>query len=1039
MNPGDRVRVKSNPGRVGTMRGATDGQPPRLRVLVDWKDGTESFVLKASLELVSDTPIGPIARIRAGVYGRVKDLRGAITFYRLSGKLANLIYSLNTTNTQFYAYQFKPVLQFLESPCNGILIADEVGLGKTIEAGLIWTELRAREDAKRLLIICPAMLQKKWKDELANRFGVRAEIVDANGLHEKLQAIKENPHESIALIASIQGLRPPRGWDTEEQKSKSGSAKLAHFLDNAELDQALIDLVVIDEAHYLRNETTQTHQLARLIRPVVQNMVMLSATPIQLRSKDLFNLLHLLDEDAFPFESSFEDTLTANAPLVLLRDRILSSAVTQEEFINSLQEANSRLPFGENQQIDFLIKKPPTSEQLSSVRGRSEIAEQLDRINPLAKVVTRTLKRDVLEHRVQRLPVTIRVEMKPIERYFYEQVTEAVRRYCSKMDLATGFMTTIPQRQMSSSISAACSRWIRQVEKQEDPTDLDETIFELYGDSEEPIKPQTLGQLLTILVDIAKEIGNPTSLAKIDSKYIELIKNLKQYWINYPGKKIVLFSFYRDTLHYLFDRLANDGIDAVVLHGGMDKQEILDRFATPQGPNILLSSEVASEGVDLQFSSLIINYDLPWNPAKIEQRIGRIDRIGQESAQILIWNFVYADTIDERVHVRLLERLDIFTQALGSMEALLGDTIRTLSHDLLSHILTPEQEMFRIDRTSLAIEQANRMQAQLEKDATQLIAHSDFIQSKIRAAHELGRYIRGEDLVAYVKDFFELEFPGTRMHASDHNPLEFLLALSAEGRVEFESYLKTQRIQGTTRLLAPTPPRLLFENRLGKPLPGVERVTQDHSLVKFVADQSRLRGNSSNYEPLTSVNLYATAVNGATPGIYVYAVSRWSFSGVRNIERLEYVIWHRETERLIDGDEAEQLVNIAGLQGTDWLGASSELDGQALAADLEECLTFLEDRFTLFQSAHERENHDRINLMVNSLKTHLDNQTIKILNRIESYRRDGNERQQRMIPAEEGRLKKIKATFGRRIEDLKVQNLIHAQENHVSSGVIQIR
>lgn len=103
--------------------------------------------------------------------------------------------------------------------------------------------------------------------------------------------------------------------------------------------------MVIDEAHYLRNETTQTHRLARLIRPVVQNMVMLSATPIQLRSKDLFNLLHLLDEDAFPFESSFEETLTANAPIVLLRDRILSSVVTQKEFINSLQEANSRLPF----------------------------------------------------------------------------------------------------------------------------------------------------------------------------------------------------------------------------------------------------------------------------------------------------------------------------------------------------------------------------------------------------------------------------------------------------------------------------------------------------------------------------------------------------------------------------------------------------------------------------------------------------------------------------------------------------------------------
>lgn len=122
-------------------------------------------------------------------------------------------------------------------------------------------------------------------------------------------------------------------------------------------------------------------------------------------------------------------------------------------------------------------------------------------------------------------------------------------------------------------------------------------------------------------------------------------------------------------------RLQSDGFDSVVVHGGMDKQEALDRFERPAGPNILLSSEVAAEGVDLQFSSLVVNYDLPWNPAKIEQRIGRIDRIGQEESQILIWNLVYEDTVDDRVYERLLEQLTTFRQALGSMEAVLGDEI----------------------------------------------------------------------------------------------------------------------------------------------------------------------------------------------------------------------------------------------------------------------------------------------------------------------------------------------------------------------------
>src|SRR5258708_29836554 len=104
--------------------------------------------------------------------------------------------------------------------------------------------------------------------------------------------------------------------------------------------------------------------------------------------------------------------------------------------------------------------------------------------------------------------------------------------------------------------------------------------------------------------------------------------------------------------------------------GGREKQAALERFGSGGGPGLLLSSEVASEGVDLQFSSLVVNYDLPWNPMRIEQRVGRIDRIGQKADAILIWNLLYADTLDDRVYSRLFERLEIFTHSLGSTEAL---------------------------------------------------------------------------------------------------------------------------------------------------------------------------------------------------------------------------------------------------------------------------------------------------------------------------------------------------------------------------------
>ena len=300
MNPGDKVRVFDSPSRVGTLSSEpAAGAGVRRRLLVNSSDG-EEYVLEASLEKVQRESRDPYELMCRGDYGRTLDLRGAITYFRLSGKLANLIYSLNTTNTQFLPYQFKPVLQFLDWPSRGNVIADEVGLGKTIEAGLIWTELRARQDARRLLVVCPAMLREKWKEELGNRFGVRAEIVDAGELLARLQVAQDRPQEEFALVVSMQGMRPPKGWNDRKEPSKSAAAQLARFLLEAEANDPLLHLVVVDEAHYLRNAQTQTHRFAALLRPVADGLILLAATPIQMRSTDLFNLLHLLDEDAFP-------------------------------------------------------------------------------------------------------------------------------------------------------------------------------------------------------------------------------------------------------------------------------------------------------------------------------------------------------------------------------------------------------------------------------------------------------------------------------------------------------------------------------------------------------------------------------------------------------------------------------------------------------------------------------------------------------------------------------------------------------------------
>lgn len=1037
MEAGDKVRLKANPGRIGILGRETDGPPARQRVLVNFLDGTEEFFLPGALEKVEKKAPGPYELIKQGRYGRTNDLRGAITYYRLSGKLANLIYSMNSTNTEFLAYQFKPVLQFLDSPTNGILIADEVGLGKTIEAGLIWTELQAREDARRLLVVCPAMLCDKWKRELAHRFGVKASVVDAHELIQQLEEIKRQPHQEFALIASLQGIRPSRGWNDEDEPSDTAAARLARLLNESELEEPLLDMVIIDEAHYLRNQDTQTYRLGKLLRPVAQHMVMLSATPIQLRNRDLFNLVHLLDEDAFPYERSFEWTLRANAPIVDLRDRVLSSAITQQDFVSAVATAQELTWFEDSEQLTYLRQNPPSDAELASPRGRAEVADQLDRVNPLSKVVTRTLKRDVQINRVERLPVVLKARMSPIEENFYNQVTAAVQDLCEELNISEGFLLTIPQRQMASSMAAACEGWKTRVETAEGRQAFGEAAAELDADIDDHAHASG-GTLINELRAIAHEVGDATALAVSDSKFELLHSHLADYWRQHPGKKVVLFSFYRATLYYLQRRLASDGIQAVVLHGGMDKQQALEHFERADGPHILLSSEVASEGVDLQFSSLLINYDLPWNPARIEQRIGRIDRIGQQEEQILIWNLVYEDSIDDRVYERLLDRLGAFRQALGSMEAVLGEEMRKLAYELLSHRLTPEQMNRRIDSTAVAIENTQRHQIQLESEAANLIAHGEYIQNKVRAADEVGRYIRGEDLLAYVRDFFLRAYPGTRLIAQNEDSLLCRLELSTDARVRFADFIQAQRLQGRTTLQASSPLLLRFDNRKGKAPSGVEIVGQDHPLVRFVGEQLRQAGGELNYHPVAALELHQTHLPKFQRGAYVYVVMRWSVSGSREIERLEYMARSLDRDRLLDGDQAEQLVNMAALKGSDWLGAADQVDSDRAAALQDECRTELDERFRHFVEAQQREDADRVRLMVSLLEQHLAKKREQSQELILRHEASSNPRRRSLIPAVRGRLQKEENRVNEKIAELRLKTDLAPHPSVVSSGVIRI-
>ncbi|WP_422460452.1 SNF2-related protein [Endozoicomonas sp. ALB115] len=1037
MEAGQKVRLKQNPGKVGILTGKEKKLGGRLRLQVRFAESNE-WCPERSLEIVeSDDRPDVVDLLEKSRFGRAQDLRGALTHSRLSGRLADLIYSMHTTNTDFYPYQFKPVLNFLDSPCRGLLIADEVGLGKTIEAGLIWTELRARIDARRLLVLCPAMLREKWRDELALRFGIAAETCNAGELLDKLNRFRRGEIDEFVLVGSTQGLRPPRGWDSDETISNDRT-KLASLLDSCALSESLFDAVIVDEAHYLRNPNSQTAALGHLLRNVTDHLVLLSATPIQLSSADLFHLLNLLDEDSFHYKQAFGDILQANEPILRLRDSILSQKINRAEAVQILQNAQSHPLLKSNRQLQLLIDSFPASQELKTTETRSQIAERLERINLLGRVVSRTRKSEVHEWRVVRTPVAEKVEMSSLERRVYDEVTACVRSYCEQYDLSQGFMLTIPQRQLSSSMPAAIRAWRKKL----DQVTLEELAYESVGDdiSTTTNTANTVGPLVSELMKITHNLGLGSfdDFKKHDSKYIKLIENLRQYWSDYPDKKVVLFSYYRGTLEYLEERLREDGVKPVRLVGGMkqSKYEIIEHFRTSDEVQILLSSEVASEGVDLQFSSLLINYDLPWNPMRVEQRIGRIDRLGQKEHRINIWNLFYKDTIDDRVYSRLLKRLDIFTRALGNMESVLGDSILHMTYDLLRHNLSKEQEKERIDQTAQAIANLSRQEERLEEEAAHLVAHGDYILNQVKAAQELNRFVSSQDLWVYFKDFFSEAYPGCQFSKVQDDVLLFEIELSTDAKVDLDHHLASLRLKGKTRLTGASGSKIryLFENKTGLAKAGTEIVNQYHPVFRFIS--SSIRAGKTHYFPLVALQIASSKIPSVQKGQYQFVVQRWSVSGERDIEKLVFRAMPLAVgAQIMSPEEAEALVALTASEGSEWHGANNEIPNDVAEECYGLCLGALEDAEAQYRLQITSENDDRIDLQISTLKSHIAKQIATIQQVIDKYR---DSEKQQMIPANLGRIRKLEEQRDTRLSQLEKKRNLALESHHVCSGVIDV-
>jgi hypothetical protein len=452
------------------------------------------------------------------------DVSRAITLLKVRHPLSDVLYSYGSTRTAFRSYQFKPLLKLLLTGSERLLIADEVGLGKTIEAGLIWTELDQRAGIRRGLVVCPASLTRKWQSEMKRRFDRDLELLDQRRLGEIAAALEDGRDVSFLGICSIESLRTSPHLDT-----------LAEF-------SPRIDLVIVDEAHALRNTGTRSFQLGELLSDWADVLLFLSATPLNLGRDDLFNLLNLLNPEEFPdraiFDGQIEPNIWINGAISALRQ-----PGAQPEEVRRKLDALDQTPFGR-----LVVSRPEYSEIQARLAGdsaidherRSEITRLLATVNTLSNVVTRTRKADVPDAKATRVARRIDVAWSAEEAAFYAAVRNWARERALANNGVVGFATVMPLRQAASCLPAM-ARILKKRNSSlfQEADDLDD--IDLPSEGDDVFIPSDAE---VVLRDSARAIGS------VDSKYDQFfaaLQSLKREGL----RQVMVFSFFRETLKYL--------------------------------------------------------------------------------------------------------------------------------------------------------------------------------------------------------------------------------------------------------------------------------------------------------------------------------------------------------------------------------------------------------------------------------------------------------------------------------------------------------
>ena len=1010
--PGAKVYVCNRPGKVGRTTGRTKMSGSHLMVEIEFGPNETSFK-RFTLLVRQDEPPTIKGLITEGRFGGSDDLRKILILEKVKGELTNIIYSMDSGLTDFYPHQFKPVLRFLESYTGRLLIADEVGLGKTVEAAYIWKELEARESARRMLVVCPAMLREKWKSDLKRLFGISSQIFNAERL---LKELKGNwSTESFVYIASIESTRTPRQYDDEDEDSSQ--ARLGRLLERNQVSEfgSLFDLAIVDEAHYMRNTGTASNRLGGLLRDEARHFVLLTATPVQIRSENLFRLLQLVDPDEFNDQHVFEEMLQANRQIVVAQQALWCAPVEISKAQEHIRSALNTGYFRSDPVLKRILNELPSAANESESRVR--LANMLESRSLLWQYMTRSRKREVLERRVERMPQTLSVDFNAEERDAYQSLSKFVQDRVHATGGVRQFALVLRQRQMASSIVAALKSWR---EPHGDGDHMEELLWDDIGFEAKPERwdADTNDSGTDGLREFAAQF-DVQRLEQFDSKYKRLKGFVDQALASNPREKIVVFAYFRATLDYLKRRLNADGIRTESIMGGRgdENASAISSFRKQRGPSVLLSSEVGSEGIDLQFCRMLVNYDLPWNPMRVEQRIGRLDRLGQKAEKISIVNLSFKDSVEERVLMRLYDRIELFKESIGDLEPILGERTDELLSLLLNPELTPAEREQKAEEVCQALENNRVQQQELEDNASDLVGLSDIILQQVDDARRRGHWLSGDDLRSFVEDFFSLDFPGTRIAPAGDRRAAAHIQLSLDAKASLGNFIRRDKPSVHTRLHQSSQPVLcLFGSRTEETSrQGSEFVEAGHPLIRWI--RSRHEANQVPLHKLSAVEV--DAVEDVSKGEYAFAVQLWSFDGLRKERRLVYSACEISSGKILPPATAEALVN-AGCNGRTIPNASNSLPaaGGVMSA-IDVCGEDLDCRFIEKSNDFEAQNALKCSQQLTSARRSAERRMARPKELMNRYDADGNLRMYRMFKGSVDKIETHLRSVEQRVEEMR--------------------